>query len=458
MPRTAWPRGAGFAVALVAALTALSVVFADAPAELTLELVSSREFCTEGTLIEISWSANGGMGPLALRINGKPTSELSGMRRINCGAIPRTDDGGLDQSRIDAVVEGVLTDGSGMTKSTSIRIPRATALPVPTNIDFSAQLSRLSISWDAVAGAGESAPSSTGGRRIGYGLNTRPVETAAWQTEAVAVSLDEQSVRHRILRSRVKEWELSVAAVRHEIELETPAALNWSTPRKFRTTGKPQNLSVDATHDSVTVRFDRQPLSGGGLVEVIGGGGVTSEMYFENGAEGRHEIVIGNLEPGEEYKVTAAIFTHALSAAAFGEGEATASASVRTPAAPAGWAPPAGSLNIRTVATSSSITVHWDPPRRDRVYGWEVTLRLVSDYELLDGHLIDREIIYSKRTAWTTRGSALAGRIQPATTYRVRVAQPGLQGRSAEALVTTPPAGGAAGWRGIPEPGDPQIG
>ena len=420
-------------------------IWVQSPApELRFWLESSRTLCTEGTLTEIRWRGGGGAGNLWPHINGRMIGEATYRVKVNCGMIPRTADGELDQTQLDAVITGHLLDGRGTIKSASIRIPRAPALPAPTNIDFSAQLSQLTLSWDAVAGAGRNMSPAIGNQRIAYGFNTRPVGTATWQTESVAASSGESSVWHRIVRSRAKEWEFSVAAVRHGIELETPAVLNWSSPQRFRTTGKPENLSVDTTHNSMTVRFDRQPLSGGGLIEVIGDDGVTSAMYYENGEEGQHEIVIGNLEPNEEYTVRVAIFAHALSEGSLYVDEFEASATVRTAAAPAGWtSPPAGARNVRISATASSITVRWDPPEPDGTYKWQVTLRLVSDDDSVGGFLIDRRYIINGNTEWTTWGSAISARIQPATTYRVRITQTGVREHFVEALVTTPPAGGA---------------
>ncbi len=457
-------RWAGMAVALMALLWATAAQAQERPApELRFSLESSRELCTEGTFTEIRWSASGGTSPLSLQINGAPAAELDGTTKVNCGLIPRTADGEIDESQRDAVITGFLRDGRGTIKSASIRVPRAEALPAPANARFAITLSTVQIAWDTVAGAGEQSPLNADQLHIAYALRTRPVGDAEWTTEAVESRQIGDYHIHRISRSTRQEWEFAVAAVRHPFEIDTPNRLNWSTSQKFRTEGKPQNLSVDASHDSMTVRFDRQPQSGGGYIEIRGPRGTTSEMYLENGEEGRHAILIDGLSPDEEYQITVRIFSLAMSEGYVPDAEnLDARATVRTKVAPEGWTPPArGPKNIRVTSTRNSITVRWDPPQPDQQEDWRLTLRLVSTDEYFDGLLIDtRGIPADADTVWTTVGNALYGRIKPNTTYRLRITQRGVEDHWEEVFVTTLPTSSGAtrqgplDYQGIPEPGE----
>ena len=456
-------RSAGLAVALLALLLVAAVQARSAEYGPRFSLESSRDLCTEGTLTEIRWSASGGTSPLSLQINGDPAAELDGTAKVNCGLIPRTADGEIDERHRDAVIPGLLRDGRGTIRYASIQVPRVEALPAPANPRFAIFLSTATLAWDAVAGAGEQSPLNADQRHIAYALRTRLVGDAEWTTEAVESRPVGEYHVHRIARSPRQEWEFAIAAVRHPFEIDTPNQLNWSAPQKFRTEGKPQNLSVDASHDSMTVRFDRQPQSGGGYIEVIGPHGVTSEMYLENDEEGRHAILIDGLSPDEEYQITVRIFSVATSEADWAfMSDIEARATVRTKAAPDGWTPPTrGPKNIRVTSTHDSITVRWDPPQPERQEDWRVTLRRVSTDEHLDGYLIDsRGIPANADTVWTTFGSALYGLIKPDTSYRLRITQRGVQDHWEEVLVTTSPAPSDAAKsnspdvRGIPEPGE----
>ena len=54
-------------------------------------------------------------------------------------------------------------------------------------------------------------------------------------------------------------YEAAVAPMRHPLEAETPAALRWTPARQATTVTYPANVTVTTTHDTVTVRWDRQP-------------------------------------------------------------------------------------------------------------------------------------------------------------------------------------------------------
>ena len=53
--------------------------------------------------------------------------------------------------------------------------------------------------------------------------------------------------------------ELMFAELRHPLEAETPEALDWSEATRAATHAPPENLTATATHNTVTVTWQRQP-------------------------------------------------------------------------------------------------------------------------------------------------------------------------------------------------------
>ena len=81
--------GRALAIAvLVATMLAWGTAAAQTVDPPTLELTSSREFCTAGTLTELSWVITGGTPPYTLSIDGETVEANAESHRANCGAIP----------------------------------------------------------------------------------------------------------------------------------------------------------------------------------------------------------------------------------------------------------------------------------------------------------------------------------------------------------------------------------
>ena len=93
---------------------------------LNLELESSRELCTAGTLTEVSWKISGGVPPYSLTIEGAAVDAQADNIRINCGALPydpRT--GELAASRTKTF-RGSLRDSRGVTASATAPVTLTT--------------------------------------------------------------------------------------------------------------------------------------------------------------------------------------------------------------------------------------------------------------------------------------------------------------------------------------------
>ena len=75
----------------------------------------------------------------------------------------------------------------------------------------------------------------------------------------------------------------------------TPGALQWSDSHSYATVQRPQNLVVTATHDTVTVRWDKQPHAGSGVV--ILRGPMLLVDFPSATVPGRETVVLRDLPP-----------------------------------------------------------------------------------------------------------------------------------------------------------------
>ena len=233
----------------------------------------------------------------------------------------------------------------------------------------------------------------------------------------------------------------AIAAARHPLELETPEALNWGAPIRYTTSGPAQNLTVRASHNSVTVSWSKQPgteQAYAHLDDLRGGGG---ERYVAEGDEpGTHTVTFNHLEPNSDHT----IWIYQLS----GDGRGAVSRSFRTEAAPPGWQPlPRGPQNLRATATHDTITVTWNPPFEGASPKWAMAM--------LDGEiLVHAARISDGTTTWVSSGevdSLGRYRIRPDTTYTIIVTHKGIRQVEQTITVTTqaaPPEGAARGSTG----------
>ena len=364
---------------------------------LRLELEGSREFCTAGTLTEISWQISGGKPPYKLQVEGAPITADADSIRINCGALTETEAADEEAALAAKRVTATVTDSRGVRQEAAIEVARARALPAPTRLSYGSHFETVlvGVEWS------EAGPNLSADAVARY----RPIGGAEWSYSAVDDSV-------LTLKPPPGEHTASIAAVRHALEAETPEALNWSEELRFARTVAPQNLVATATHDTVTVAWDKQPYTNQmpsvRLTTTSNRDGSLSErVYEEDGEYGRHEVAFKHVLPDTEYVVT--IIMSDLGTLV------PTSTTVRTMAAPAGWVPPPrGPQNLRATATHDSITVTWEHPHD--------TVRAPYIVELLDAHsgaLLNHTWV-STQTSWT--GRALNGAaLRPGKQYRIRV-------------------------------------
>ena len=410
-------------------LSDLRRVFATAEsAPLTLELRSSRELCTAGTLTEVSWTISGGIAPYELSIEDEAVDAGADNIRINCGALTEAEAGDADAALAAKTVSAVVTDSRGIQRTATVEVARARALPAPQNISYAPELGIARTFWDWVEGAGSQSPEILAGggntQRDGYLVRYRAAGAGTWIYAEFRIP------------GRAGAWEIAgpsvhemqVAAVRHSIEAETPAALRWSETLRYVYATAPANAAVTATATTVTVSWDAQPLAGAGSIILEGPRGVKVGRFVEPTELGRHSYTFSDVPPETSYEVVIDKSTPT------GRASGRVSMSVRTSAAPPGRAAlPVGPQNVRAHATLESITVTWEAPHAGASDRYNVEVTEEATNALVDIHWIngpDRSV--------TLR--SVFQRIRPATKYRVRVTHAGIVTSTVELVVTTPVA------------------
>ena len=422
---------------------------------LRLELASSRELCTAGTLTEISWQISGGKPPYELQVEGTPVDADADNIRINCGALTEAEAADEDAALAAKRITATVTDSRGVRREAAIDVARARALPAPTGVWYQTNVGGVTVSWDEVEGAGSQSPTIVSGndrRRVTGVMRTRAShDGAAWSYQTVT-------------RLYADEWDLgptsgvrvlSVAAVRHPLETETPGALNWSDDLEYASTTLAQNVTLTATHDTVTASWDRQPYAGGQQVLVTlhersqvdrrgdlrASGYRFLQLWEQEGVGGRHRVTFSHLPPDTDLRLAIEMHHYTGDAEESDYSPDTTSHNVRTLPAPAGWVPvPAGPQNLRYTEANGSITVTWDDPYSNAEPNWFLTIE-----NPLTGA---RWVTWVSGTSWSLPADLV---VLPDTQYRVTVEHIDVVVGSASILFRTPPATGHTGPPDIPD-------
>ena len=362
----------------------------------TLWLTSSRDLCTAGTLTEISWQISGGSAPYALSVENSAVDVSADNIRINCGALTEAEAADAEAALAAKTVTAVVTDSRGVRREAALKVARARALPAPIDLDHGSHLETVTISWDEVDSSLSTAAvvryRPVGGVKWSY--------TTAWDSGP------------HTFETPTGEHVASVAVVRHELEAETPDALIWGKEVRYARVVAPQNLTVAATHDTVTISWDKQPYTAQmphvTLTSASGNGSVQDRVFEVDGEYGRHEVVFKHVPPATDYVVK-------ITMSDGGVPKGT-TATVSTAATPADWTPPPrGPQNLRATATRDSIAVTWEHPH-DRVRA-NYVVQLIDEQS---GALLNLRWI-STRTNWTIRGSRNGAPLRSGKQYRIRV-------------------------------------
>ena len=384
------------------------------PPPLTLELTSSRDLCTANTLTELSWTISGGRPPYTLTIDGETVAANAESHRANCGPIPTdpfTGDPLPDQTKM---FSANVSDSQATVASTvgEVTVDLSPPLPKPSDLYFEPRVGRVDAWWEQVRGAGSQFPEEA---FEGYAappaeaflVRWRARDAAAWRYTVGKPSRSSDAATDW-QRPGLGIFEMQVAAMRHPLEAETPAALSWSDKLTYSEFVAPENVTVSATHDMVTVSWDRQPYTGRGYVSLRRGNTESIVRGFvDTTATGRLQAVFPHLPPASEYRVE--VVKVAVEASV---GTVT---TVRTAAAPYDYEPPTrGPQNLRATTTHDRITIRWDEP----FAGAEPTY-LLQVFDKISGSKVDWRWVYGKPFEYTARGKS--GRLRPATTYRIQI-------------------------------------
>ena len=410
------------------------------PSPLTLELSSSRELCTAGTLTELSWTIAGGVPPYTLTVEGKSVDAEAESHRVNCGPLtmdPLTEEPLPNQNK---TFSAIVTDSqpTPVSADPETLVDLVPALPAPLNPSYSSYVADVPISWDQVPGAGSHSPigidPDTGNVILVTGVvRTRDQDGAAWTYHVVPhVSAAYRERDFFALSSPSVLRVFFVAAVRHPLEPETPEALNWSSEVTYTATTEAENVVITSTHDTVTVAWDKQPYARGQQIYVRIAEQYPFQNYFrtaktweEEGVSGRHEVTFLELEPGTDYKLRI-IMVDTLAKTG------PPPFDVRTKEAPPHRSPPLrGAQNLQVTATADGYVVSWDSPSPHARQVW---------YLRVD-HVSSGRWVYSQFTHGATRWLIPTDQLASSTRYRFIIHHHDLKLAERSIEFTTPAAG-----------------
>ena len=381
----------------------VTTAFKVPPPPPTLELASSRDLCTANTLTELSWTIAGGRPPYALTIDGETVAANAESHRVNCGPIPTDPFTGDPIPASSKRWTATVSDSQPTTASVSQRIETELVEPLapPPLIWMSAFGTRIAIAWTETE---EHRAAVWYGKGGVYAIRFRLEDTIAWtyakhHTGPVAwIELPAGNMT------------VQMAVLRAPIEQATPQALRWSENHRIARVEEPANATAVATHDTVTVSWDRQPLTGNHgdvtITAMDARASALSRNFYEDPDDPstRFSFTFEHLPPDSDYQVT-------ITYGSLGLGAISRTLEVRTQEASENWQPlPSGPHNLRATAGHRWITVQWDPP-----FDGAEPSYLVQIIDESDGTKIDSKA--TKQTEWTSYGSFRP--IWPSTEYRI---------------------------------------
>lgn len=420
------------AALLAVALLAWAAAASAESGPLSLELRSSRDLCTAGTLTEVSWEISGGAPPYSLTISGVSVDPNQTSIRVECGM--RLDGRlewlwGIDQR---TRVQGTVTDANGATAAATAVI--VLAYPLPPPLGFVSDYGELAAGLQSGLHRTNGSSPSRDREASLYLVRWRELGSEEWAYEQHASdALTLYSWRRESPRPGAT-YELQFAELRDQIEAASPAALRWSAARSVLTTAPASEVTAKVTHDTVTLSRQSNVPSARASINVSPAlkldqvtktaGGFT--LITDNYTGLIRDEVFDGLEPNTEYSIRL-----------WNSSRLTADASfdIRTSPAPAGWTqqvrtPRNVRASVGSGVRSTILYVEWDPPiERTEHEGWASACEWGARGE---GCLQDTWREGTRRVA--RRG------VQPGKTYVVTVRYfKSLRTDYAELLVQIPP-------------------
>ncbi|MXY98938.1 MAG: fibronectin type III domain-containing protein, partial [Gemmatimonadetes bacterium] len=404
---------------------------------LRLSLTAGRAECTAGTLNPVTWKIEGGIAPYWLTVDGAVVNPDATSTRVTCGALPE------GASAAQATTVAAVSDAAGARATASAAYTIVPPLPAPeTPGRISAWPDGLAFHWYTAE------PPPGADALVVFLMRWREVGSSAWTYDTQPIWRHEHrgityGVRAHIggLRDPAA-YEVAVAPMRHRVEAETPQALRWTPTRQATTVTYPANVTATATHDTVTVRWDRQPSAFSWYVHVSNPDADvytgrqlsdTDAATWGDPASAAHEVTFRHLLPDTEYQLGIRSQRGSESAPI-----RDAAATVRTKPAPAGSMPLLrGPQNVRATATATSITVTWGAPFAAARQHYEV---LLLDQNAT--RVLYREWLYAPPWTFTFTSSTVNGgyppwHVAPETTYSIRVRHNGVVDAEEELSIAT---------------------
>ena len=405
-------------------------VGAEGPEALELTLTAGRPECTAGTLNPVTWEIRDGVGPYRLTVDGASVDADAESATVTCGALP---DYGLwlPVTEAPATITAVVTDATGSTATASAAYTIVPPLPAPVaTADPGVQRFSVKFAWEALT-----VPASCEAATGCFAFRTRLAGETSWDyswDEHRNADSDWPPLVYRSVAAGTT-VEAGIASIRDPIEIETPEALNWSATAQATSLTDINGLTATATHDTVTVHWNRQPSAtfwralvspsasdGGAQFQDVTSWDIES---WGNPASGIHEVVFTQLPTDTEFVVAVT------NIGVDWEEPVTAGTTIRTAVAPPDHTPLVrGPQNLRATATHDTITVRWDHPRAD----------VEEDYWLHISSSTGRVPFRHQNAFVLPPDSAYTYTdLTPGSTYRIRVTHIDITRESAEITITT---------------------
>ena len=275
--------------------------FAGAEGGLRLQLKADRLWCTAGTLINVSWEAEGGERPYRVSVQGEETpSSYVTQRRIECDALPRGEDGEL-AAHGEMTIRAEAVDAAGARASEEVRVLLAPPLAAPTGLRLAFWNPRYNVNWDPVPGTGSLHEVQSCGRNSlpcgPYVMRYRGVGMDGWRYEHAPPRFG----RIPWERSPRGIEEMQIAAMRRPLEGQRPEGLNWSEVTRYAATREFGVIVLNAGPERIDLEWEAIPVQAARL-ELIGPDGVIAREYeAEPDSFGTHYDSFEGLEPDAEY-------------------------------------------------------------------------------------------------------------------------------------------------------------